>query len=142
MPITRCSDQPSKTLAEFYSSIGLEASSEAVMLSVLDMIDSTFKRTEIYGLTSHTTLILLREDSSWSPWYVKVYGSEGEYYIEYLLPPSKRPWSHAYVSGTAKSLPEFRDMLLIAMRESEGWLDCEELISLTSNLSQSKPDLQ
>lgn len=105
------------------------------MLSVLDMIDSTFKKTVIYGLTSHATLVLLREDSSWSPWYVKVTGWEGEFYIEYLLPPPKRPWNQAYVSGTATSLPELREMLLIAMRESEGWQDCEELISLTSNLS-------
>lgn len=101
------------------------------MLDLLKVINDTFKDTVIYGLTSHARLILQNADGWEADCYV-VISSDGmkEYRFEYQMPISKRPWPHAYVIGIATSLEQVKQYLLIAMRESEGWVDNAELESL------------
>lgn len=41
--------------------------------------------------------------------------------VEYLLPAVQAPWPGAYVTGTAHSLDEALEMILIRMDRSGGW---------------------
>lgn len=150
MPIIRCSEQKRQTLEEFYKSfipdnVNTFADVGSPMLSVLELINETFKETTIYGLTSHTTLLLLNKDSSLSPWYVGINGLEtapngqrNEYHIEYLMQSDNQPWSNARVQGGTTSLDELRKYIVIAMIESKGWTDSDELKKLYKELDTKK----
>jgi hypothetical protein len=132
MAIKRCSEQKRQTLEEFYTEfIPGKAKTYAdigtPMLKVLKLLNDMFRETEIYGLTSHATLLLLSEDSSISPWFVSLNGLEDEYYIEYLMTPDKQPWPNARVKGATKSLDDLRHFIVIAMTESRGWSSSIEL---------------
>jgi hypothetical protein len=136
MPITRCSEQSRCSLEEFYQEIAANkvydpADAGGAMLKLLKLINTLFKQTQIWGLTSHASLLLQTTDDSASGWYVAI-GSSGQdyYYLEYLLPVNKQPWCNAQVRGEVQSLAEAEKYLLIAMRESEGWLGNEELYKL------------
>lgn len=101
------------------------------MIQFIGVINSLFKQTQIWGLTSHARLILQSADDSASEWYVTISSIGHDYYFfEYLLPANKRPWSNAQVKGETQSLADAEKYLLIAMRESEGWLGNEELDKL------------
>lgn len=106
------------------------------MIQLIGSIDNLFEQTQIWGLTSHARLILQNTDDSASDWYVTI-GSIGHnyYFFEYLLPTSKRPWGNAQVKGETQSLAEAENYLLIAMRESEGWVGNEELNRLLTERS-------
>lgn len=118
------------TIEEFYLDIAIEeAKVGEAMLQLIEVINSIFKETVVWGLTSHYRLVLQTIDESRAEWYVIVASSVGYYYFEYLLPASKQPWENAYVRGEAYSLEEAKRYLLIAMRESGGWSDNEELRS-------------
>jgi hypothetical protein len=113
------------------------------MLNVLKLINSTFKETTIYGLTSHSTLLLLNADSSHNPWFVAIRGIEtipkgqrNEYYIEYLMTADKQPWPDAMIKGDTMSLDEFRNYIIIAMTESKGWSESTELKTLYENIKR------
>jgi hypothetical protein len=136
MPITRCSEQSRCSLEEFYQEVSANKVYDPVgagdaMLQLIAVINNLFRQTHIWGLTSHARLILQNADDSASGWYVTLSGFGSEYYcIEYLLPVSKQPWSNAQVQGSVQSLAELEKYLLIAMRESEGWIGNEELSRL------------
>ena len=97
------------------------------MLSIIDLVNNTFFETKIYGLTSHSRLLFLSQDRSDSDWVVTVIANGQEFYIEYLIPKEKQPWVNATVKGVTKSLDEFMDYIIIAMNESQGWKDNNEL---------------
>lgn len=135
MPIIRCCEQRRLTLEEFYNDLIPDkvktfADVGTPMLNVLKLINETFRETKIFGLTSHSTLLLLNEDSSLLPWFVALNGLESEYYIEYLMTPDKQPWTNAKVKGGTKSLDELKKMIIIAMTESGGWTNNRELEKL------------
>ena len=136
MPLTRCSEQKRQTLEEFYSEWASSDNqiSSAIgksMLRIVDLIDRTFIKTKIYGLTSHAHLLLLSQDNSQSDWYVSIIANGlKEFHIEYLLPKNKQPWAKASVKGAIKSIDEFRKFIIIAMTESLGWEDNSELNEL------------
>jgi hypothetical protein len=143
MPLIRCSEQKRQTLEEFYTEfipnkIKKFADGGTPMLKILELINATFTQTVIYGLTSHATLLLLAEDSSLSQWYVALNGLEDEYYIEYLMTTEKQPWPNAKVKGATKSLDELKRHLIIAMYESRGWPNSNELDSLYQEINISK----
>ncbi len=136
MPISRSSEQSSKTLKEFYQEVAKWAKAPGVgqgMLELLAMINGMFKETQLYGLTSHYRLCIQAEDDWTAPWYVVVVGSRFEklchYTIEYLLPENP-PWPHASVRGEARSLADAKNYLLIAMHRSQGWKNNPELEEL------------
>lgn len=136
MPITRSSEQGSMTLEEFYTDFfsgGHPSYQEAgkSMLQLISMINGMFPETTIWGLTSVARLVLQNEDNGAGEWYVILASSVDTFYIEYLLPESKRPWNNAYVHGEAQSLEQLRQYLLIAMQECGGWPDNTELKRLT-----------
>jgi hypothetical protein len=128
MHLTRCQDQKSKTLDEFYTEISqsTERCSKAHGLAMLDLITrlrALRNEHKVYGLTSHHRLCLLAEDAHSSPWYVIVTPYDHTLYlVEYRLPPLLAPWPHAYVRGEAKSVDEAVSMILTAMAKSEGWV--------------------
>ena len=130
MPLFRCSDQPSKNLEEFYTEISM-GGDEGIgnsMLEVIQRINDIFKETTIYGLTSLYHLKLLAQDTYQSPWYVSIISSGPELsYVDYLLPEDKQPWPDARVKGEVRSYDELIKCIIIAMIESGGWPDNEEL---------------
>ena len=142
MSLIRCSQQKQLTLEEFYKTLIPDkvkkfADVGSPMLKVLKLINDTFIETTIYGLTSHATLMLSNKDISRSPWFVALNGLEtspngqrNEYYIEYLMTADKQPWIGARIKGGTTSLDELKKYIIIAMTESKGWTDSEELKKL------------
>lgn len=133
MPIKRSSDQGSQTLEEFYIDFLETSTNQYVdiakkMLKLIEMLNLTFKETQIWGLTSHTRLVIQSEDKWESKWYVIVENvGTDDFYFSYLMPEDKRPWEDARVQGQAKSLEEAKFFMLIAMKESGGWEGNNEL---------------
>ena len=132
MPIRRNTDQKSKTLTEFYTEVRNESNivSKGVgtlMLNWIERINSEFKETEIWGLTSHYHLILQTENDYKSKNYVTLTTGMDEYHIEYLIPKESEPWEKAYVKGATKSLETAIKMLKTAMLNSKGWDESSEL---------------
>lgn len=133
MPIQRNTSQQDITLEEFYQDLAEKSTNQYAnvghrMVSLIEMINSTFNSINLWGLTSHARLVIQSENDWGSKWYIIIasIGTEG-YYFEYLLPEEKQPWKGAIVRGEAKSLEEAKKYLLIAMRECEGWKGNEEL---------------
>ena len=134
MPIRRNTDQKSKTLTEFYTEVKNESNVVlkgvgTLMLNWIDRINSEFKETEIWGLTSHYHLILQTENDYTSKTYVILTTGMDEYHIEYLIPKESEPWENAYVKGATKSLDKAMEMLKTAMLNSKGWSKSTELIT-------------
>ncbi|WP_431241698.1 hypothetical protein ACQ9BO_17120 [Flavobacterium sp. P21] len=134
MPITRHSAQKKHSLEEFYSEWALssdEISSQIgkSMLKTIDIINKTFKETQIYGLTSHAHLLIFSEDDL-SDFYLRLISDGSEFYIEYKMNEKKQPWKNAIVKGVTKSIEEFNEYIIIAMFESQGWQKSEELQNL------------
>lgn len=143
MPLIRCSEQKRQTLEEFYTEfipdkVNKFADGGTPMLKILELINTTFTQTVIYGLTSHATLLLLTENSSLSQWYVALNGLENEYFIKYSMTIEKQPWADAKVTGVTTSLDELKRYLIIAMHESGGWSFSSELKSLYLNMNASQ----
>ena len=139
MPIKRCSAQKAITLEAFYRELAKRAGNHSPlpaicerMLLFLKMVDDLFKETTIWTFTSHDRLVLQNEDKIGRNLVIISSIGLDSYYFEYLLPVNKSPWPNAMVRGEAKNLEEAKKYLLIAMRESEGWIDNEELNHLLS----------
>ena len=138
MPIRGNSKQNQKrTLQSFYIELTqdhknvVDVSIGKNMLAFIDMVDRTFEKTQIWGLTSLYHLVLQKEDRWDSDWYIKVISVEDDqYHFEYLLPVHKRPWPNATVTVEVKSLEGAKKYLLIAMKECEGWTGNAELEKL------------
>ena len=133
MPLVGNSKQTkSTTIREFYMNLSNEASPWPKigqrMIEMIGLIDELFVETIIFGLTSHEHLNLQNQDNWNSTTFVSINskGSE-EYYFEYTIPSRKAPWQNATVQETARDLIEAKKYLLIAMRESEGWINSIEL---------------
>jgi hypothetical protein len=148
MPITRNSSQDKISLEEFYEE--LISSGEKFgkendfnirvgkgMIQFLEMINKTFKQTQLWGLTSLIRLIIQKENDWKSDWYVIISGgTNGNYRIEYLISENKRPGENAKVQREAKNLNEAKKYLVIAMNECGGWKDNEELKRLTREIEK------
>ena len=127
MRLTRCQDQRSKTLDEFYGE--LSESDEPVtrrigraMSSLLSRLRALPDDRHVWGLTSHYRLILLAADSHETPWFVHVLAlDERNYFVEYLMPAHVAPWPNACIKGEAHSEDEAVNMIQIGMENSEGW---------------------
>ncbi len=125
--LTRCHDQKSKTLDEFYAD--LSVSEEPVtrqigqtMLSLLSRLRALPAGRQVWGLTSHYRLALLASDSWETPSFVTVVAlDERNYFVEYLMPERIAPWPRAYVRGEARSEDEAVQMIQTGMEKSEGW---------------------
>ena len=134
MPLKRSSEQPNKTLIEFYNELtsldhtNVESFIGRSMLSFIEMVNQTFKETELFGLTSHYRLILKAKDLPGGDWLVTIscYGTK-EFEINYLMPDDISPWKFARVHGLASNLEIAKKYLIIAMTNSRGWGDSEEL---------------
>lgn len=145
MPIIRSSDQKSKTLEEFYKELTsnkatvVENEIGKVMLSFISMINDTFIDTTLYGLTSHYSLVIQRTDNQEGGWYVTVYSiGDKKFQFEYKMTETKSPWNYAVVKGQANTIEEAKDLLIIAMTESEGWTDNKELKKIYGKLKGRK----
>ncbi|SHN16169.1 hypothetical protein [Chitinophaga sp. CF418] len=137
MPIIRSSGQKSKTLEEFYLELTEGKSTEvekeigAAMLSFISMVNETFTKTTLYGLTSHYSLVIRETDDWKDEWYVTVYSiGDKRFQFNYKMPEATSPWKYATVHGQANSIEEAKDYLIIAMTESKGWIGNKELRKL------------
>lgn len=136
MPVLRNTKQGvNESVLEFYQNIAkrndaIGAEYGKSMLSFVEMVNATFPKTTIWGLTSRSSLVLQREDRWDSQRYIIITPRGSEYEIEYLMTENKKPWNLATVSGTATTLIEARKYLLIAMRECGAWADNGELLQI------------
>ena len=127
MHLTRCHDQKTKTLDEFYRE--LSVSDEPVtreigqtMLSLIAGLRALSDERSVWGLTSHHRLCLLAADSAETDWFVTVVALDARnYFVEYLMPERVAPWPRAYVRGEARSEDEAIQMIQTGMEKSEGW---------------------
>ncbi len=109
------------------------------LISVIKLIDSLFPQTEIWCLTSIGRLVLMNKNDWETPWYVIISNAgTNEYWLEYLVPKEKSPWNEAYIRGSVETLEKVKAYLLIAMKESDGWPESEEL-NLQYNNSHPHP---
>lgn len=145
MPITRSSEQKSKTLEEFYkelrsnSATVVEKEIGNAMLSFISMTNETFIDTTLYGLTSHYGLVIQATDKWDDDWFVSVYSiGDKKFLFEYKMTETKSPWKYAVVKGQANTIDEARSYLIIAMTESEGWKGNTELSKLYAQLKTER----
>ena len=135
MPIIRNTKQSiDKDLYGFYAELTDDANevvTKAIgknMLALIEMINQTFVETKIWGLTSLYRLVLQTKDQWDSERFVTIYCiGNNEYYFEYLMTDSKKPWDYATVKGVTQNLTEAKKYLLISMKESGGWANNVEL---------------
>ena len=92
----------------------------AAMLGLFRRMRQHHSGRHAWALTSHYHVVLLAEDSSQSPWYVKfVAGSPSEYRVWYLLPESGEQWTT--LSAATDNEDSAVAMILEAMELSGGW---------------------
>ncbi|MFD2942358.1 hypothetical protein [Flavobacterium notoginsengisoli] len=135
MPLIRCSAQKNRSLEEFYtewaqSDNNISAALGESMLKIIDFINQTFTQTMLFGLTSHAHLLLYPEDDDSSDPYFVIISNSDEYWIEYKMPEKTKPWKNAMIKGATKSFEEFKSFIVIAMSESEGWQESNEVQNL------------
>jgi hypothetical protein len=125
--LTRCKDQKSATLDEFYTEISEQdnyASRESgkAMLDLIARLQALPDDRHVFGLTSHYRLCFLAKDSYKSPWFVLVWALDSRnYFVEYRMPEDIAPWPHAFVRGEARSEDDAIEMIMTAMDKSGGW---------------------
>lgn len=146
MPIIRYSGQKSETLEEFYQELTGEGSTfieheiGKTMLKFISMVNQTFTKTILYGVTSHDRLVIQATDNWEDDWYVTVYSiGDKNLIFEYQMPKEQSPWNPAIVKGKANTIEEAKDFLIIAMTESNGWTDNKELKRLYDQLKGRDP---
>jgi hypothetical protein len=131
MPIHRSPIQGRQNLEEYYQEIAqrkgpVDQLVAQQQLQLLEVLNDLFPQMALWGLTSMARLGLSPDPQFTSAWFVLLSSAiiPGAYQIEYLMPANLRPWEHAFVQG--QSLEETKRYLLIAMRESEGWVGNQE----------------
>ncbi|MEZ6143000.1 MAG: hypothetical protein R3B84_20745 [Zavarzinella sp.] len=129
MHLTRCKDQQSKTLEEFYNELALgdnytSREGGKAMLELIESIRAEPGATKIFGLTSHARLVLLAEDTYESPWFVIISALDSRNYrVEYLMPSCIAPWPGAYVCGECRTNEDAVRMVTTAIHQCEGWIE-------------------
>jgi hypothetical protein len=127
MHLTRCHDQESKTLDEFFERVSRRddvvcREGGKAMLDLIARLRALPDSREVYGLTSHHRLCLLAADNYQSPWFVIISAlDKRNYFVEYRMPDDVAPWPGAYVRGYTSSVDRAVQMILTAMEKSEGW---------------------
>jgi hypothetical protein len=148
MPIQRSPVQDRQTLAAYYQEIAQNKSpvDQLVgqqMLQLLEVLDDLFPQMALWGLTSMARLGLSPDPEFTDAWFVLLSSAiiPDVYQVEYLLPAGKRPWEHAFVQGQSQSVAETKRYVLIAMRESEGWVGNQEFEAVLAQhgLTGGKP---
>ncbi|PIF45630.1 hypothetical protein CLU96_2639 [Chryseobacterium sp. 52] len=146
MPILRRFEQSKETLEEFYKEFIPKPDNQIAdggtpMLEVLKSINTIFKETVLYGLTSHASLLLFNDDHKNSEYYIVIIALKsryyGEYRIEYVIPENDSPWKGATVNGSCQTLDEFEKMIVISMYKSGGWKNNLELDNLYQSIGKN-----
>ncbi|GAB3514112.1 hypothetical protein [Emticicia fontis] len=103
------------------------------------MINNTFLKTTLYGLTSFNTLNILKTDDWKSEWFISVHGvGNDKFEFEYFIPETQRHWKNSTIKAYADSIEEAKELLLIAMHQSESWDDIKEVRKLYNKLKGRK----
>ena len=104
--------------------------SRTAMIQLIDRIESEFRRTDVWLMTSHDRLVLMNKPAcDGAPWHVMVASIIGQdHEICHRIPAAKSPYPNgAWVHANARNSDEAVQYLKIAMRESEGWPPGPEL---------------
>ncbi len=123
MRLDKCTEQGRQTLDEFYAEVvAHNPSTGQAMIDLIAQLRELDHPNHVWGLTSHTRLCLLAQDTSASPWYVIVEAlNKRNYTVEYLMPSDMAPWPNARVYGRARSADAAVQMIVTAMERSGGW---------------------
>ena len=128
MALTPITNQRDPGLYGFYRSLdrpgasgSLKAAAEQ-MLQLLPLVEALCSDIPVWGMSSHATLVLLAEDASDAPGFVRIspVGKHG-YEISYLMPEHEAPWPYARVTGHAPDTQSAGEMIRVAMQKSGGW---------------------
>jgi len=122
-----CRDQSRMTLDAFYRELAedndpLWSICGRTMLDLIVRLRALPEPWRAYGLTSHASLCLMKEDSWQSEKMLKISVLDDcNIDVEYRMPDHLAPWPHAYVKGWARSIGEAIEMVRIGMARCEGW---------------------
>jgi hypothetical protein len=100
------------------------------MVRLIDRLDSEFRTTPIWLLTSHHHLVLMDSPTyDGGDWLVSIRSIVGdEHFLSYRMPEHLCPFSRpASVETTAVGLDQAIAFIRIAMKASGGWTDSPEL---------------
>jgi hypothetical protein len=129
MPLHRSPVQGRQTLQEYYQAIAnsknpVDRLVGQQMGQLLAVLNDLFPQMPLWGLTSMARLGLSSDSEFTNAWFVLVSSAiiPDSYQLEYVLPANQRPWEHAVVQGQSYSVEQTKRYVLIAMRESEGWV--------------------
>jgi hypothetical protein len=147
MPIQRSPVQGRQTLEEYYQELESKGPIDQLvgqqMLQLLEVLKELFPQMTLWGLTSMARLGLSPDPEFTNAWFVLLSSAiiPNAYQIEYLMPANRRPWEDAFVQGQSQSVEETKRYLLIAMRESEGWVGNQafEAVLTQYGLAVGKP---
>lgn len=93
------------------------------MLPLLRMLSEVCNDKQVWGLTSHTDLWLVASEDEYSPWLVQVSADVVRgYCVRYEMKAPDAPWPDAFVEGKAPDEATACKLILIAMKNSGGWL--------------------
>ena len=126
MNISRCCDQKDVSLLEFYQGL-LDGGDQSkgigeFMIALLNKLIELEDPRSFYGLTSHSRLVLLAENSYRSPWFVTVSTDGiGTYRIETLMPESKELGDAGSEINESHNLDDTVKKILTAIEKSKGW---------------------
>ena len=94
---------------------------------LIERLDSIFKETIIYGLTSLARLVLLSEDTYKSTWHVMFASFDSTYYVDYHRQGREDIDLDTDICPKANNINDAVELVLNAMKNSGGWVENEEL---------------
>jgi hypothetical protein len=124
MPVIRTENQGSGTLEEFYDSLVSQnqgwKNTRDSMLKLIDCFNKEFPNQMFYALTSHSRLVILENEETFSDWLV-IFSSSfpDEYYIDAMLPDNKSIWKDSRITANVKGTEKALEYFKIALKNLE-----------------------
>ncbi len=124
MPVIRSKYQSSQSLEEFYEFL-VEQSEEwkitkDSMLNLINKLNEEFPDKTFYALTSHSRLVILKNEDTSSDWLVIFSSSEiNEYRLDAMLPNNKSIWKNARITARVKGTDKAIDYFKLALKNLE-----------------------
>ena len=117
MPVIRTENQSKQPLEEFYDSLVSQSESwkntRGSMINLIDALNKEFPNKTFYALTSHSRLVILKNEETFSDWLI-IFSSSipNEYHIDAMLPDNKSIWKDSRITtnviGVEKAIVCFK----------------------------------
>lgn len=117
MPVIRTENQSKQSLQEFYDFLVSQSESwkntRDSMINLIDALNKEFPNKTLYALTSHSRLVILKNEETFSDWLV-IFSSSipNEYHVDAMLPDNKSIWKDSRITtnviGVEKAIVCFK----------------------------------